>query len=71
MIAHDIYGGARSFSRSRLIVRTVIQMNSEMTPSSNNISIARIGRKRQASTNPQPTPIGVITSSNGFAIFTG
>src|ERR1044071_8278194 len=51
------------------MVRTVSQMSSEITPSSSAISIARIGRKRQASTSPQPTPMGVITSNIGFAIF--
>lgn len=50
------------------MVRTVIQMNNEITLSNRAISIARIGRKRQASTKPQATPIGVMTSNKGFAM---
>src|SRR3954454_9058806 len=43
-------------------------MNSEMTPRSIAMSPASQGWKRQASTSPQPTPMGVIVSSSGLAI---
>src|SRR5688572_18320814 len=49
--------------------RTVSQVNDPMMPSSTAMSSASHQWKRQASTRPQTTPMGVMTNNNGFAIF--
>jgi hypothetical protein len=57
-----------SVARSARILRTVIHVNRLSPLSSRSMRNASAGENLHASTRPQPTPIGVMTSSMGLAM---